>query len=247
MAVIFVIILIVLAIVLFIAAWFGWINEPTLQKLANIAAILALVAAVAVFFIPPSRSPEPTQQHVSSNVPVFDDFEGVAFNEAKWFIDFDDSNLSYDMWQKDGQLCFDVENLAEDTKEFYLRGQSDDNKFKVIEADITLVSGNGTVGLDTWNSEEWDHLILDSSGVLRVAHGFPGDGEGGILQGINCCPSIHQLKKIQGEHQVEYFVDGVRIKERTGNGLPIGFSIVAVPTINDKIQFCVDELRVEFD
>jgi hypothetical protein len=207
-------------------------------------AILTLIALAFLGTFPPHGKEDPINLS-ASDMPVFDDFESNSLDESKWLIGVDDSDsIKYSLNQKDGQLCIDVQNTTNTVQHFFLRSQIS-VAFSEIEADLTLASGDGYFGLDSWGSEVFNVYSLDSRGYLSTIYGYnQGNAEEKVLQNIES--SLHRLKLVYSTEQVEYYLDGMKVKTRPAQGTMNSYGLKVSPFAHSKVKACVSEYRVQF-
>ncbi|MDI6697071.1 MAG: hypothetical protein QME21_18650 [Anaerolineales bacterium] len=188
-----------------------------------------------------------TQSSISSlgELTVLDNFNGAKFNEQNWFIDLTSDKLTYTITQNDGKACFQF--ISPSAHEIPIRSQFS-GTIDIIEADVTVVSGEGSFGLDVWGESEWNNLLIDSDGSFRIVYASYDDAVETKYEvpNVECCSGYHTLAVKYNGSQISYYFDGTQVFSRPSTNSPLGYGLDVRTDSNSNLNVCVDEVRVHF-
>lgn len=199
----------------------------------------------------PQETQLATQSIVPSSIPslgeltVLDNFDGAKFNQQNWFFDWTSDKLIYTVTQSDGKACFQF--ISPSAHEIPIRSKFA-GAIDIIEADVTVVSGEGSFGLDVWGESEWNNLLIDSDGSFRVVYAsFSDDVETEYnIPNVECCSGYHTLAVKYNGSQISYYFDGAQVFSRPSTNFPLGYGLDVRTDSNSNLNVCVDEVRVHF-
>lgn len=192
-----------------------------------------------------SKSPIPGDNSNLDDMTVLDNFDGAKFNAQNWFFDWVSDEFTYTISQNDGKACFQF--VSKSATEIPIRSKFT-GVIDMIEADVAVVSGEGSFGLDVWDEFEWNNLLIDSDGNVKVAYAsFENNIESVYeVSNVQCCSGYHTLGVGYSGSQISYFYDGAQVLSRPSTKLPLGYGLDVRVDARSNLNSCIDEIRVRF-
>lgn len=192
-------------------------------------------------------TPSSVPNNISSlgELTVLDNFDGAKFNEQNWFFDWTSDKLTYTVTQSDGKACFQF--ISPSAHEIPIRSKFS-GKIDIVETDVTVVSGEGSFGLDVWDDSEWSNLLIDNDGSFRITYAsFGNDIETEYeVPNVECCSGYHTLAVKYNGSQISYYFDGAQVLSRPSTKFPLGYGLDVRTDSKSNLNVCVDEVRVHF-
>lgn len=179
------------------------------------------------------------------NFTVLDNFDGTKFNDQNWFFDWVSDELTYTINQSDGKACFQF--VSQSAHEIPIRSKFS-GTIDLIEADVAIVSGEGSFGLDVWDESEWNNLLIDSDGNFKIEYDtFGNDNESTYeVPNMQCCSGYHTLGIKYTGSQISYYFDSAQVFSRPSTKFPLGYGLDVRIDARSNFNACVDEIRVQF-
>ncbi len=199
----------------------------------------------------PQETQMATQSIVTNSVSslgeltVLDNFDGEKFNEQNWFFDWISDKLTYTITQSDGKACFQF--ISPSAQEIPIRSQFP-GTINIIEADVFILSGEGSFGIDIWDEFEWNNLLMDSDGNFKIIYTTFENSDEVVYEvpNVECCSGFHTLAVKYNGSLISYYYDGTQVFSRPSANFPLGYGLDVRTDARSNLNVCVDEIRVQF-